>query len=344
MTGLAGTTLIALPDPTVHAAARALSDAQAKPVGALGRLEELAAWIAACQGVCPPEPLTDVRVVVFAGDHDVAAAGVSAYPAEVTPAMVHGILAGGAGVNALARAVGASVSVYDLGVRVLEGVPAEVQRFRIGPARAIHLEDALTEAELNAALAAGDTIAAEAIAEGAQLLIAGDLGIGNTTPAAALLAASLDLRGADVAGRGTGISDEALATKIALIDAALDRVGDRAADPRQRLAALGSADIAAAAGFISGAVRRGVPVLVDGLIASVEAVLADEVHPGARAWMVAGHQSTEPGCELAQAHLGLAPILDLQMRLGEGSGAVLAVGVLKAAVAALREVTLLADL
>ena len=335
---------IAPPDQTVHAAAHALSDAQAKPVGALGRLEELAAWVAACQGVCPPRPLTDVRVVVFAGDHGVAASGVSAYPAEVTPAMVHGILAGGAGVNALARAVGASVTVYDFGVRVLEGVPEEVQRFRIGPARPIHLEDALTESELAAALDAGDTIAAEAIAEGAQLLIAGDLGIGNTTPSAALLAASLDLRGADVAGRGTGIDDKKLAGKVAVIDQALDRIGDRARDPRQRLAALGSADIAAAVGFISGAVRRGVPVVVDGLIASVEALLADELYPGSRAWMVAGHRSTEPGCELAQTHLGLTPILDLQMRLGEGSGAVLSVGVLKAAVAALREVTLLADL
>ena len=335
---------IAPPDQTVHAAAHALSDAQAKPVGALGRLEELAAWVAACQGECPPRPLTDVRVVVFAGDHGVAASGVSAYPAEVTPAMVHGILAGGAGVNALARAVGASVTVYDFGVRVLEGVPEEVQRFRIGPARPIHLEDALTESELAAALDAGDTIAAEAIAEGAQLLIAGDLGIGNTTPSAALLAASLDLRGADVAGRGTGIDDKKLAGKVAVIDQALDRIGNRARDPRQRLAALGSADIAAAVGFISGAVRRGVPVVVDGLIASVEALLADELYPGSRAWMVAGHRSTEPGCELAQTHLGLTPILDLQMRLGEGSGAVLSVGVLKAAVAALREVTLLADL
>ena len=335
---------IAPPDQTVHAAAHALSDAQAKPVGALGRLEELAAWVAACQGECPPRPLTDVRVVVFAGDHGVAASGVSAYPAEVTPAMVHGILAGGAGVNALARAVGASVTVYDFAVRVLEGVPEEVQRFRIGPARPIHLEDALTESELAAALDAGDTIAAEAIAEGAQLLIAGDLGIGNTTPSAALLAASLDLRGADVAGRGTGIDDKKLAGKVAVIDQALDRIGDRARDPRQRLAALGSADIAAAVGFISGAVRRGVPVVVDGLIASVEALLADELYPGSRAWMVAGHRSTEPGCELAQPHLGLTPILDLQMRLGEGSGAVLSVGVLKAAVAALREVTLLADL
>ncbi len=332
------------PNPDVRAAALALSDAQAKPRGALGRLEELAAWVAACQGVCPPEPLTDVRVVVFAGDHDVAAAGVSAYPAEVTPLMAHGILAGRAGVNALARSVGATVAVFDLGVRVLDGVPDEVRRFRIGPARAIHVEDALTEAELDRALSAGDTIAAEAIADGAQLLIAGDLGIGNTTPAAALVAASLDLRGVDVAGRGTGLDDAALARKASLLDEALDRVGSRAIDPRQRLAALGSADIAAAVGFIAGAAARGVPVVVDGLIASAEALLADELFPGTRAWLVAGHRSTEPGCELAQTHLGLEPVLDLGMRLGEGSGAVLAVGVLHAAVAALREVALLSEI
>ncbi|TBT84944.1 nicotinate-nucleotide--dimethylbenzimidazole phosphoribosyltransferase [Propioniciclava sinopodophylli] len=332
------------PNPDVRAEAHALSDAQAKPQGALGRLESLAAWVAACQGECPPRPLTDVRVVVFAGDHDVAAAGVSAYPAEVTPAMVHGILAGRAGVNALARSVGATVSVYDLGVRSLQGVPDAVRRFHVGPARAIHVEDALTPDELERALAAGDTIAAEAVEAGAQLLIAGDLGIGNTTPAAALVAASLDLRGADVAGRGTGLDDESLARKAALLDEALSRVGDRAIDPRQRLAALGSADIAAAVGFMTGAVRRGVPLVVDGLIASAEAVLADELVPGARYWMVAGHRSTEPGCALAQMHLGLEPILDLGMRLGEGSGAVLSVGVLNAAIAALREVALLSEI
>ncbi len=332
------------PNPDVRAEAHALSDAQAKPQGALGRLESLAAWVAACQGECPPRPLTDVRVVVFAGDHDVAAAGVSAYPAEVTPAMVHGILAGRAGVNALARSVGATVSVHDLGVRSLQGVPDAVRRFHVGPARAIHVEDALTPDELERALAAGDTIAAEAVEAGAQLLIAGDLGIGNTTPAAALVAASLDLRGADVAGRGTGLDDESLARKAALLDEALSRVGDRAIDPRQRLAALGSADIAAAVGFMTGTVRRGVPLVVDGLIASAEAVLADELVPGARYWMVAGHRSTEPGCALAQMHLGLEPILDLGMRLGEGSGAVLSVGVLNAAIAALREVALLSEI
>ncbi|MFP5416949.1 MAG: nicotinate-nucleotide--dimethylbenzimidazole phosphoribosyltransferase, partial [Actinomycetes bacterium] len=310
----------------------------------LGRLEELGAWLAACQGACPPRPLDDVRVVVFAGDHQVAAAGVSAYPAEVTPAMVHGILRGGAGVNALARAVGATVSVYDLGVTALTGVPEEVRRFHVRPARAIHLEDALTRDEADAALSAGDTLAAEAAETGAQLLIAGDLGIGNTTPAAALVAATLSRTGAEAVGRGTGIDDDGWTRKVALVDAALARVGARVSDPLHRLAALGSADIAAAVGFLGGAARRGVPVVVDGLVASCEALLADALWPGARAWMVAGHVSTEPGCALAQEHLGLTPILDLGMRLGEGSGAVLAVAVLKAPVAALREVTALADL
>ncbi|MFT3876153.1 MAG: nicotinate-nucleotide--dimethylbenzimidazole phosphoribosyltransferase [Propioniciclava sp.] len=338
------TPVIAPPDHAVYAAARARSDAQAKPVGSLGRLEELAAWVAACQGECPPRALEDVRVVVFAGDHGVAAAQVSAYPVEVTPMMTHGILDGHAGVSALARAVGASVSIYDLGVTTLAGVPDEVRRFHIGPARPIDHEDAITEEQLDAALAAGDTIAAEAIADGAQLLIAGDLGIGNTTPSAALVAATLGLRGTDVSGHGSGIDDAGLDRKVAVIDRALDRVGDRAADPRQRLAALGSADIAAAVGFMAGAARRGVPVVVDGLIASAEALLADALYPGTRAWLAAGHVSTEPGCALAQAHLGLEPIVDLRMRLGEGSGAVMSVAVLKAAVAALREMALLADL
>lgn len=335
---------ITAPDPSIRAAARARSDAQAKPTGALGRLEELGAWLAACQGVNPPRPLTDVRVVVFAGDHGVAARGVSAYTTQVTIAMVHGILAGVAGISALARSVGATVSLFDLGVDGLTGVPDEVRRFHVHPARPISDEDALTPAELDAALAAGDTIAAEAIADGAQLLIAGDLGIGNTTPSAALVAATLGLRGGDVAGSGTGVDADGLARKAAAIDAALDRAGDRVRDPRQRLAALGSADIAAAVGFMTGAARSGVPVVVDGLIASAEALMAEELAPGASAWMVAGHVSTEPGCALAQRRLGLTPILDLGMRLGEGTGAVLAVPVLEASGAALREIAALADL
>ena len=332
------------PDADIYAAARAHSDAQAKPVGALGRLEHLGAWMAACQGQCPPQLLDDVRVVVFAGDHGVAASRETAYPVEVTPAMVHGILNGGAGVSVLAREVGATVSLYDFGVTALDGVPDEVKRFHVHPARPIDVEDAMTVDEARQAWQAGDTIAAEAIADGAQLLISGDLGIGNTTPTAALVAATLNLPASVVAGRGTGLDDDGLAHKIVVLHEALARVGDRAADPWERLAALGSADIAAAAGFMAGAASRGVPVVIDGLIASAEALLADEITPGAKAWFVAGHRSPEPGCALAQAHLGLEPILDLGMRLGEGSGAVLAVSILKAAVAVMRDVAALADL
>lgn len=331
------------PDEAARLAAQERSDAQAKPTGALGRLEELGAWVAACQGQCPPRPLTDVRVVVFAGDHGVAASGVSAYPAEVTPAMVHGILAGGAGVNALASTVGASVEVLDLGVRGLAGVPARVSRFRVGPSRPIDAEDALTADEFERAWDAGDAVAAEAASSGADLVIAGDLGIGNTTPAAALVAAALGLPADRVAGRGTGIDDDAWRRKVAVIDAALARVAADAG-PQDLLRALGSADIVAATAFMAGAAKRGVPLVIDGLIASAEALLAELCQPGTAAWLVAGHRSPEPGCAFAQDRLGLSPILDLGMRLGEGTGAVIAVGVLHGAVAALRDVALLSDL
>ncbi len=338
-------TPLAPPSPAVYAAARARSDGQAKPVGALGRLEELAAWIAACQGECPPRPLDDVRVVVFAGDHGITAHGVSAYPASITPVMVRGFLAGAGGVNVLAAANDVAVSVYDLGVDDdLAGVPDAVRAHRVGPSRAFHLTDALTPDELRRALAAGDAIAAAEVDAGAQLLMAGDLGIGNTTPAAALIAATYGVPAAEVTGRGTGIDDATLARKIELIDAGIARLGERNADPLERLAALGSADFAAADGFMIGSARRGVPVLVDGVIAAAEAVLAEALVPGVKAWMRAGHQSTEPGSSFALQRLGLVPLVDLQLRLGEGTGAVLAVPIVRAAVAVLRDMAQLSDL
>ena len=334
------------PDPAILAAALAVSAGQAKPVGALGRLEQLGAWLAACQGNCPPEPLTDVRVVVFAGDHGVAGHGVSAYPSSITPMMVQAIVAGTAGVNVLARACGVSVRVLDLGVDDdLPGVSDDVRAHKVRRSSgAIHLEDALTVAETRAALAAGDAVAADEISRGAQLLIAGDLGIGNTTAAAALIAATCGLPASAVTGRGSGVDDQTFAEKSRLIDRALARCAGRLDDPHRRLACLGSADIAAGVGFMAGAARRGVPVLVDGLIAAAEAVIAEDLCPGAAAWVQAGHRSTEPGQSRALTRLGLTPILDLGMRLGEGSGAVMAVPVLRAAVAVLRELPQLADL
>ncbi len=334
------------PDLEAAAAARRRSDGQAKPLGALGVLEDLGVWLAGCQGQCPPRQLDDVRVVVFAGDHGVAASGVSAYPSAITPAMVRGIAAGGAGISALARANGVSVEVFDLAVA--EDFPdlgPEVSRFKVTHGSgAIDVEDALTRSQVEQALAAGDTIAAELVADGAQLLIAGDLGIGNTTVSAALIAATYGLPAAAVVGRGTGIDDAALAHKAAVIEAALARAGDRVADPVERLAALGSADTAAAVGFLLGSARRGVPVLLDGVVAVAEAVVAASIDPGFVAWARAGHRSTEPGQSVALTRLGLQPLVDLEMRLGEGTGAVVAVPILRAAVAALNDITQLADL
>jgi nicotinate-nucleotide--dimethylbenzimidazole phosphoribosyltransferase len=320
--------------------------ALATPPGALGRLGDLAVWVAACQDAVPPRELTNVRLVVFAGDHGVAAHGVSAYPAEITAAMVRTFVAGKAGVSALARAHGVTVRVLDLGVDAdLDDLPAEVGAHKVGRGSgAIHLEDALTADQVRTALAAGTTIAHEEIAAGAQLLISGDMGIGNTTPAAALVAAALGLPASEVVGRGTGVDNAGLARKLDVVARALSRVGDRVADPVDTLAALGSADLAAATGFLVTAAQEGVPVLLDGLMAVACALTADRIAPGAADWYAAGHRSTEPAQSLALSKLGLEPVLDLGLRLGEGSGAVAAVPVLRSAVAVLRDVALLADL
>lgn len=338
--------MIAAPSATARAAALARLDALAKPTGALGYLEELAAWVASVQGECPPRALDRVRAVILAGDHGVSQAGVSAYPREVTAAMVHAFVAGGAGANVLARQHGVALRVCDLGVDAdLSGLPPEITRHKVRQSSApIDTEDALTAAECAQALAAGADIARTEIAAGADLLILGDMGIGNTTPATALVAATFGVGAGEVVGRGTGVDDVRLAHKSAVITAALARVGDRAADPVTRLAALGSADLAAGVGFLQTAARAGVPVLLDGIVSVAEAAVAEEMEPGVVAWCAAGHRSTEPAQQLALDKLGLTPILDLGLRLGEGTGALTALPVLRSAVSLLRQMALLADL
>jgi nicotinate-nucleotide--dimethylbenzimidazole phosphoribosyltransferase len=330
----------------VAAAAADRLAALAVPSGALGRLGELAIWVAAAQGEVPPRPLDDVRLVIFAGDHGVARHGVSAYPPAITAAMVRTFVAGRAGVSALAAAHGVAVRVLDLGVDDdLDDVPMEVRRHKVRRSSgAIHLEDALTAAETGRALDVGATVAREEISAGAQLLLSGDMGIGNTTTAAALVAAGLGLPGSEVVGRGTGIDAAALAHKQQVVQQALDRAGSRADDPVESLTALGSADLAASTGYLLEAARQGVPVLLDGLMAVACGLTADRIDPGAAAWFAAGHRSTEPAQGLALAKLGLEPVLDLGLRLGEGSGAVAAVPVLRSAVALLRDVALLSEL
>jgi nicotinate-nucleotide--dimethylbenzimidazole phosphoribosyltransferase len=339
-------TPITPPSPEVAAAAAARLAGLATPAGALGRLGDLAVWIAAAQGEVPPRPLDNVRLVIFAGDHGVAKHGVSAYPPEITGAMVRTFVIGRAGVSALAAMHGVAVRVLDIGVDDdLDGVPDDVRRHKVRRSSgAIHLEDALTADQTRHALEIGATVAREEVAAGAQLLISGDMGIGNTTPASALVAAGLGLSAAEVTGRGTGIDDEALLRKQGVVQQALDRAGSRTADPVETLTALGSADLAASTGYLVEAARLGVPVLLDGLMAVACGVTAERIAPGAAAWFAAGHRSTEPAQALALDHLGLDPLLDLGLRLGEGSGAVAAVPVVRSAVALLRDVALLADL
>ncbi|UDY24891.1 nicotinate-nucleotide--dimethylbenzimidazole phosphoribosyltransferase [Nocardioides sp. Kera G14] len=338
------------PSETVRAAAAERLAGLATPPGALGRLGELGVWVAATQGVCPPAPVDDVRLVIFAGDHGVAAHGVSAFPPAITGAMVRTFLAAKSGVTALAGAHGVAVRVLDLGVdEDFEDLPAEVreplQAHKVRRSSgALHLEDALTAEQTQAALDAGAAVAAEEIAAGAQLLISGDMGIGNTTPAAAMVAAALGLPASEVVGRGTGIDEAGLLHKIDVVDAALRRAGDRLDSPLETLQAVGSADLAATTGFLLYAASHGVPVLLDGLMSVACALTADRFAPGAAAWFAAGHRSTEPAQSLALSKLGLEPLLDLGLRLGEGSGAVAAVPVVRSAAALLRDVALLADL
>ncbi len=307
-------------------------------------------WLSATQDSVPPRALDNVRLVIFAGDHGVAQHGVSAFPPEITGAMVRTFLAGRAGVSALARTHGVHVRVLDLGCTddfadLAPGVRTDLQRHKVRQAsEPIHLADALTDQEYAEAWHAGETVAREELGSGADLLISGDMGIGNTTPTAALVAAALGLPGSAVAGRGTGVDDAALAHKAALVDQALARLGDRAADPAEVLRVLGSADLVATTAFLVAAARAGVPALLDGLIGVACGLLADRIAPGAAAWFAAGHRSPEPGQSLALEALGLTPLLDLGMRLGEGSGAVAAVPLLHSAIALLRDVALLEDL
>lgn len=324
------------PDGGAAAEARARQDILTKPQGALGRLEELSVWVSACQGVCPPHQFGRARVVVFAGDHGVARDGVSAYPPEVTAQMVANIDSGGAAINVLAGVAGATVRVLDIAVDVAEPLSGSIGQYKIRRGSGnITTEDALTHEQTLAALAAGRRIADEEVDNGADLLIPGDLGIGNTTPSAVLIAALCGGASAPLVGRGTGVDDEGWARKITAVGAALSRAAAVADDPVALLRTAGSADLAAMAGFCAQAAVRRTPVLLDGVVVTAAALVADRLAPGARQWWQAGHRSTEPAHTAALAHLGLRPIIDMEMRLGEGSGAAAALPLLRAAVATL---------
>ncbi|MFL6237978.1 MAG: nicotinate-nucleotide--dimethylbenzimidazole phosphoribosyltransferase [Actinomycetes bacterium] len=331
-------------DVAAQDAARARQDRLTKPRGALGRLEDLSIWLAGVQGRCPPARPQRVRVVVFAADHGVAEAGVSAYPQEVTGQMVANFLAGGAAVNVLADLVGASVRVVDIAVaHPSVDVPTEVTRHHVRDSSGrIDVTDALSADETDRAVAVGLHIADDEVDSGADLLIPGDMGIANTTPATALITALTGRDAASLVGRGTGVDDAQLAVKADVVRRATARVAD-ISDPLTLLARIGGGDVAATTGFLLGAAARRTPVLLDGIVSAAAALVAARLCPAARAWWYAGHRSTEPAQTAALEAVGLEPLVDLGLRLGEGTGALLAVPMVRAAVATLTEMATFDD-
>jgi nicotinate-nucleotide--dimethylbenzimidazole phosphoribosyltransferase len=309
-------------------------DAKTKPRGSLGRLEELGCRIAGIRGFVP-ERLEPV-IVVAAADHGVAAEGVSAYPQEVTWQMVANFAAGGAAINVLARRAGARLIVVDAGV----AEPFEhelVRSVRIGPGTSnLATGPAMTDVQAERALEAGGDLVAEL--DGVDVVALGEMGIGNTTSASALTAAILGVDAELVCGRGTGLDDEGVARKVATVRRALEANAGRDA-----LAAFGGFEIAFLAGVVLACERRRIAVLLDGFITTVAALAATRVSPSATGVMIASHRSPEPGHVLALEALGLEPLLDLGLRLGEGSGAALALPLLHASIAILDEMATFAD-
>ena len=332
------------PDHEAAAAARARQRQLTKPPGSLGRLEELSAWVAACQGRCPPRQFDRARVVVFAGDHGVAGAGVSAYPAEVTAQMVANFDAGGAAINVLADLAGAGVRVVDIAVDTDTPLSPAIGAYKVRRGSGnIAVEDALSDEEVHAALEAGRRIADEEVDTGADLLIAGDMGIGNTTPATTLVAALTNIEPVALIGRGTGVDDAGWARKTAAVRDALYRTRHDRSDPVALLRICGGADLAAMAGFCAQAAVRRTPLLLDGLVTTAAALVAERLAPGARQWWQAGHRSTEPAHQAALEQLELQPLFDLGLRLGEGTGAAVALPLVRAAVAVLTSMATFAE-
>jgi nicotinate-nucleotide--dimethylbenzimidazole phosphoribosyltransferase len=332
-------------DLAARDAARAHHARLCKPAGSLGRLEDLAAWYAGARGRFPVENPDRMRLYVVAGDHGVVQEGVSAYSSSVTAAMLGNFLAGGAAVSSLARSAGVEVRVVDAGVAGDLGAlplvrdrqaPLIAARIRAGTANLRH-EPAMSLAEAEAALALGARLAKEADADGVQLLCAGDMGIGNTTSAAALLCALGGVAPDDAVGRGTGVDDVTRARKIEVVKDALLLHTSGSPSPLELLARLGGLELATLAGLYLAAAARRLPVVLDGFPASAAALAALRLEPAVTGHLLLSHRSAERGAQALQAALGLEPIFDLGMRLGEGTGAVLAAQLVRSAVRLMNE-------
>lgn len=323
------------PPPDANARQRGLTrqGLLTKPPGSLGQLERLAVTLCALQGSDRPA-VDKVAITVFAGDHGVCDEGISAFPQAVTGQMITNFASGGAAISVMARQLGANLDVVNLGtVTPPDGELTGVRHEVIAPGTAnLARQAAMTGEQVAAALTAGDDAARRAAETGAQLFIGGDMGIGNTTSAAALACALLQEAPGNLVGPGTGLDADGLSHKARVVARALARHGNER-DPLATLASLGGLEIAALTGAIMGAAQRGIPVLVDGFIVSTAALVAVRQQPRVREWLLFGHRSAEPGHQRVLAALEAEPLLDLGMRLGEGSGAAVAVPLLRSACA-----------
>jgi nicotinate-nucleotide--dimethylbenzimidazole phosphoribosyltransferase len=313
-------------------AARARQQQLTKPPGSLGRLEDLACWFAArLRNPVPAPPRCEI--FVFAADHGVAARGVSAFPQSVTAQMVGNFARGGAAINVLASLQDCRIEVVDVGVASDEPPPVSIRNERIrAGTRDLASTAAMTADELRGALAVGEHCVRAAVDRGARLLIAGEMGIANSTAAACLICAFTGATPEMVVGRGTGVDDAGLARKREVVRMALARASKESSREASRtLAELGGFEIAAMAGFYIESARRGVPVMLDGYISTAAALAAVAMEPGVVDWMLASHRSAEGGHRIALEKLQLEPLLDLGLRLGEGTGAALTLPIVRAA-------------
>ncbi|GID07662.1 nicotinate-nucleotide--dimethylbenzimidazole phosphoribosyltransferase [Pseudomonas sp. 008] len=318
-------------DTQVVELAQARQQQLTKPAGSLGQLEAVAMQLAGLQGQVKPT-LDQLWIAIFAGDHGVVAEGVSAFPQEVTGQMLHNFVSGGAAISVLARQLGASLEVVDLGTVTPSLNLPGVRHLNIGPGTANFVQGpAMTQAQGELALQAGRDSVQRAIAAGAQLFIGGEMGIGNTTAASALACALLDCPVVHLAGPGTGLNAAGVSHKALVIERALALHGAQRDDALQTLFNLGGFEIAALVGAYLACAQEGVAVLVDGFICSVAALVAVRLNPACREWLLFGHRGAEPGHRHVLETLNAEPLLDLGLRLGEGSGAALAVPLLRLA-------------
>lgn len=324
-------------DARLLAQAQARLDRLTKPIGSLGRLEELAARYVMITGEMKPK-VPRGAVFTFAADHGVTVEGVSAYPSAVTPQMVLNFLRGGAGVNVLARHVGIDVRVVDIGVAFdFEAVPGLIHKKVMPGTKNLLVESAMNGTQAEQALQVGIELAAEAAQEGIGLIGTGEMGIGNTTASSAIVAVMTGRPVSEVTGRGTGIDDASHARKIDVIQRALDNHRLDSTNAMEVLAKVGGLEIGGLAGLMLGAAAARIPVVLDGFIAGAAALIAVGLQPHCKDYLIASHRSVERGHQAILDHLGLKPLFDLDLRLGEGTGACLGMSLVFAAIKILTE-------